>query len=178
MKAILISIQPKWCEIIVHDSYIRADAYGAVKKLEIRKTKPNVKLPIEVYIYCCEPHSNGKVFAKFTLNEILDIDYSTIKNDYDYVPLTGLYKKDIVKYANGNPLFGWKIDNLIIFDKPKELKEFKTLPCEKPERACQNCKFLVVTDNWMNGREMDCYVEDGKYITRPPQSWQYVQNND
>jgi predicted transcriptional regulator len=196
MKAILISIQPNWCEMIAEHSHYRDDAFGGVKKLDVRKTKPKVKLPIDVYIYCCKPHkktyrqtgkfdengkqiyktlpsgktgyyiyngghayppynrpcSNGKVFAKFTLNEVVDIDYSTIKSDYSYVPLTGLYKIDIVKYAKGKPLYGWKIDNLTIFDKPKELSEFYPI---------------------------NSYLDElGLYqipLYHPPQSWQYIE---
>jgi predicted transcriptional regulator len=202
MKSILMSIQPKWCEIIVEHSYYRDDAFGGVKKLEVRKTKPKVKLPLDVYIYCCEPHkkayrqtgqfdengkpiyknlpsgktgyyiyngghayppynrpcSNGKVFAKFTLNEVVDIDYRTIKSDYDYVPLTGIYKKDAVKYANGKRLFGWRIDDLVIFDKPKELGEFETYDYKIAQDVRQPCPY--------------------KKLTRPPQSWQYVETPD
>ena len=164
MKSILMSIQPKWCKAIVHDScYINEDAYGAVDKLVVRKTRPKEKdLPIDVYIYCCEPHKKayrqtgqscktgyytyppynrpyGKVFAKFTLNEVVDIEHKTM-----------LYKKDKVKHAKGKPLYGWKIDNLTIFDKPKELGAFKGYCNKKRNWKCNS-------------------------ITRPPQSWQYVQ---
>jgi len=209
MKAILMSIQPKWCKMIVEHSHYRDDAFGGVKKLEVRKTKPKVELPIDVYIYCCKPHkkayrqtgqfdengkpiyknlpsgktgyyiyngghayppynrpcSNGKVFAKFTLNEVVDIDYSTIKSDYSYVPLTGLYKIDIVKYAKGKPLYGWKIDNLTIFDKPKELGEFKGY-CNKKEKCYKD----IVRH--CNDTHFDWKCNS---ITRPPQSWQYVE---
>lgn len=80
MKAILISIKPKWVAKILNGE----------KTIEIRKTMPKCALPIDVYIYCmkdkkyelCYPTNfdnkllvydkvvNGKVVAKFTLNNI------------------------------------------------------------------------------------------------------------
>lgn len=41
MKAILISIQPKYCELIADGK----------KTIEVRKTKPNLKIPFKCYIY-------------------------------------------------------------------------------------------------------------------------------
>ena len=40
-KAVLISIQPKWCELILLGK----------KTLDVRKTKPNLKTPFKCYIY-------------------------------------------------------------------------------------------------------------------------------
>lgn len=41
-KAVLISIRPKWCEKIV----------SGEKSIEVRKTRPKLKLPFKCYIYC------------------------------------------------------------------------------------------------------------------------------
>lgn len=41
MKAVLISIQPKWCELIA----------SGKKTVEVRKTKPKLETPFKVYIY-------------------------------------------------------------------------------------------------------------------------------
>lgn len=40
-KAVLISIQPKWCELIA----------SGKKTVEVRKTRPSIKTPFKVYIY-------------------------------------------------------------------------------------------------------------------------------
>lgn len=45
MKSVLISIAPKYCELI---------ANGA-KTIEIRKTKPKIETPFKCYIYCTKP---------------------------------------------------------------------------------------------------------------------------
>lgn len=42
MKAVLISIQPKWCELIARGK----------KTVEVRKTRPKIETPFKVYIYC------------------------------------------------------------------------------------------------------------------------------
>lgn len=42
MKEVLISIQPKWCELIANGT----------KTVEVRKTKPKLNTPFKCYIYC------------------------------------------------------------------------------------------------------------------------------
>ena len=44
-KAVLISIQPKWCELIA----------SGKKTIEVRKTKPKLDTPFKCYIYCTKP---------------------------------------------------------------------------------------------------------------------------
>lgn len=48
-KAVLISIQPQWCEKIA----------SGEKTLEIRKTKPKLQTPFKCYIYCTNAKTNG-----------------------------------------------------------------------------------------------------------------------
>lgn len=83
---------------------------------------------------------------------------------------------EIVKYAGSEnrEVCGWHISDLKIYGKPKELGEFKTPPCEKNEKACGNCKWLV-RRNTPDVYECECYVEDGRPITRAPQSYMYVE---
>lgn len=141
MKKVLISIRPEWVAKILNGE----------KTLEIRKSAPK-DLPCEVYIYCTKgnpsispfefyesgrpPHIiggeiNGKVVAKFTLNKT----YLLTKEKIGYVAWAGMgcfkYEKDacitkeqLDKYLNGKDGYAWLIDDLKIFDEPKELKEF------------------------------------------------------
>ncbi len=44
MKAVLISIKPKWCELIAQGK----------KTVEVRKTKPKIDVPFKCYIYCTQ----------------------------------------------------------------------------------------------------------------------------
>lgn len=42
MQAVMLSIKPKWCELIAKSQ----------KTVEVRKTKPKLKPPFKCYIYC------------------------------------------------------------------------------------------------------------------------------
>ncbi len=57
MKSVLISIQPKWCELIANGK----------KAVEVRKTKPKLDTPFKVYIYCTKAKQHfslgGGVYA-------------------------------------------------------------------------------------------------------------------
>lgn len=53
MKSILISIKPKWCELIANGK----------KTIEIRKTKPRIDTPFKCYIYC----TKEKIIGDFIL---------------------------------------------------------------------------------------------------------------
>ena len=44
-KAVLISIRPKWCELIANGK----------KTVEVRKNSPKLKTPFKCYIYCTKP---------------------------------------------------------------------------------------------------------------------------
>lgn len=91
-------------------------------------------------------------------------DYKSMCLSYD----------EVKSYGKSKTLYGWHISDLKIYDKPKKLSEFKTPPCEKSEKACGNCKWLVKI-NTPDVYECECYVEDGRPLTRPPQSYMYVK---
>ena len=130
-KAILISIKPKWVAKILNGE----------KTVEIRKSIPKYDLPIDVYIYCTKDKKyanlinrggflTGMVVAKFTLNKV---DLIRIRfNAYCGGELSqdGLCKyaclslEELDRYLNAKNGYAWHIDNLVIFDRPKELKEF------------------------------------------------------
>lgn len=94
--------------------------------------------------------------------------------DAETLDKIGLTKQELCDYGDGEVLYAWYISDLKIYDRPKKLSEFKTPPCEKGEKACANCKWLVKV-NTPDKYECECYVEDGRPITRAPKSWQYVE---
>lgn len=121
---------------------------------------------------------NGKVIGEFICDRIDEYAYDYcdgVDIDDDTILETAIEREDINIYAKGKTLYGWRIADLKIYDKPKELSEFKTPPCEKSEKACGDCKWLVKI-NTPDVYECECYVEDGRPITRPPQSWCYVES--
>lgn len=147
-KAVLMSIQPKWCQLIIIGK----------KAIEIRKSRPKLETPFKVYIYCTKDKkysgdAQGKVIGEFLCDKIYN--YSTSEalkehieiSDKDATDWSCLPKEKISDYEysatgkenciNNIGVFLWHISDLVIYDTPKELSEF------------------------------------GK--TRPPQSWYYVE---
>lgn len=134
---------------------------------------------------------NGKVVGEFVCNKL--ICCQAYYDRFGKKHLTNVFDEDIKmsclseyelydyitrgKALNANILFdGWLIyiSDLKIYDKPKELSEFQTPPCDKSERACEKCKYLVKI-NTPDRYEVDCFVAWGRPIARPPQSWQFVK---
>ena len=191
MKSVLISIQPKWCELIANGK----------KTVEVRKTKPKLETPFKVYIYCTKGETiylprdifgknalNGKVIGEFVCKETTKIKYDTpyskgfggfdIRFNID-IKKTCLTEDEICEYL-GEPTdmdrgefhpifetkgFAWHISDLVIYDKPKELNEFKSV---------SNYARKLRTEFF--GKD-PCCVNDYK-LTRPPQSWCYVERSD
>lgn len=163
MKSVLISIKPKYCELIV----------SGKKKIEVRKTRPKIETPFKCYIYECmgkklyndyfDYEGCGKVIGEFVCDKIDRIVHSGTSNenirlcffDYDwthrplsneYLYQTQLTYAELEKYSNGGNLYGWHISKLKIYAEPKRLREF-----------------------W------HCGVKLGARVSRPPQSWCYVE---
>ena len=70
MKSVLISIRPKWCELIA----------SGKKTIEVRKTRPNIETPFKCYIYCTKPkmitkkeNKKMKLLAGFSLKRAVGI---------------------------------------------------------------------------------------------------------
>ena len=195
MEAVLMSIQPKWCELIANGN----------KTVEVRKTKPKLEAPFKVYIYCTNNKRQwlrklGTSFREVFITENRDtlgrtekvkslIGETTFWENGGYngkvigefvcdniakgTSQLGscLSMQEISKYSNGKEVFGWHISNLIIYDKPKELSEFYR-ECEQQE--CDDCPFLHFDNTW-NSYEGWCTVDEKTPIKRPPQSWCYVE---
>lgn len=163
MKAVMISIKPKWVEKIANGE----------KTIEVRKTVPK-EVPFKAYIYCTygNPKENyalskqGKVIGEFICNNASELNYVYYwNNGYEFA--TCLTYRQVADYGKGKPLYGWHISDLKIYDKPKELSEFYT------KKKCNSCK--------KSGYESTAcmYDEDCKVpmsITRAPQSWQYIED--
>lgn len=189
-KAILISIRPEWVEKIL----------SGEKTLEVRKTRPKLETPFKCHIYCTMDHPyisiscgeldklnyrtntvgrcNGKVIGEFTCERIVPITYDGGRlwcpANAAFPPATCLSQAEIIAYiGDKGRCYGWHISKLEIYDTPKELNEFWFPPelyCEK--ERCGGCPYDQVAD--VNGEySFDC--EWKRPLTRPPQSWCYVE---
>ena len=173
MRCVLISIKPKWCELI---------ACGK-KTIEVRKNKPKLEPPFKCYIYETKTkghysgfHENttGKVIGEFVCDRILDILISCVDPDIKGLPFpcTGLTDMEIMDYlGNGVTGYGWHISDLVIYDKPKELSEFRK-PCKF---AYSSYEEGICYEDCIQGKLENC-INFCLPITRPPQSWCYVEN--
>ncbi len=179
-KAVLISIRPEWCKKIL----------SGQKTIEVRKTRPKLEAPFKVYIYCTkstaekfwtgplyayvDDHShnafdkcgNGKVIGEFICSDIGVYEFEhcphpEIEGIGDYadswygicdeeLKQTCLSEIDFTMYGEGDTLYGWYISDLHIYDTPRELRDFTGL-----RETRFGMEFLPVT--------------------RPPQSWRFVE---
>lgn len=164
-KAVMISIKPKWVELIA----------SGRETVEVRKTRPKIDVPFKCYIYCTKSdgwygvqskanpakktNEAGKVVGEFVCDKLFPIfsfSGSRFWLNETMVKETMLEKNEIIKYAGGaKEIYGWHISNLKMYDKPKELSKF-----------CNGNSYLTIGEN-------------GKFtytgMTRPPQSWGYVE---
>jgi hypothetical protein len=109
---------------------------------------------------------NGKVIGEFVCDAIDEYFYTEYEHDFGSAYFvstadgekTCLEYDELEKYGNGKPLYFWHISNLVIYDKPKELSEFRSY----------NVRAYLD-----NGYPMPTHE-----ITRPTQSWLYVEEKE
>lgn len=185
-QAVLISIKPQWCEEIA----------SGEKTVEIRKDIPKLSVPFTVYIYQCNSRwafpvfeylgmydlaeklerAKGKVIGEFVCENIDThvLDNLIVSEDAERtLEGTALTRKDVLDYLGYKPgtllclnkhdvFYGWNIHDLIIYDKPLELQGFK-----KYNRECKYGDLGLAIPKCS-----DCAACN---LTRPPQSWCYVE---
>jgi len=180
MKLVLISIQPKWCELIA----------SGKKTVEVRKTRPKIEAPFKVYIYMTKDkwykdyknknhYGNGKVIGEFVCDDINttdvvhgDEEVGWYVNNMHAVKGSCLDEYDILNYCPKEAtIYGWHISDLVIYDKPKELSEFY----KRCYSGCEKCKYESWDYDLGGGKDIICTVSNKKPIKRPPQSWCYVE---
>lgn len=183
MKAVLISIRPKWVELIA----------SGKKTIEVRKTAPEIKTPFKCYIYCTKDPGNkgsathffesdegtfwsaGKTFAAFlsgtvigeftcdSIHKIINVGNAFVAGKSVTETILMAHAScldfgDMHDYLGHKGGYGWHISDLKIYNQPRKLSEFrKPLYCHRGNER-ENC-----TGCW------DCEIK------RPPQSWCYVE---
>lgn len=199
MKSVLISNLPKWCGKICHE--IGKDENGKPiyeKRIEVRKTAPK-EVPFKAYIYCTYGNdrenymlgSQGKIIGEFICDKVYKIEpifsfydcysgyddssdssyFEDYSIDDERLKKTCLTRQELYIYGKEKKLYGWHISDLKIYDKPKKLSEFYTIP-ESGSDCCCGCVWHETPLD-----EMPCRTCTGerKYLYRSPQSWMYVE---
>lgn len=197
MRSVMISIKPKWCDLIANGK----------KTVKVRKTRPKIETPFKCYIYCTQSdlltksHYNGKIYVatskkcqkalerngnitlsgmvvgEFVCDRIfpVDCDYTAPfdKNKGIHIDKEScLSKEEFIKYTKLQGAYGWHISNLVIYyDKPKELREFY-----------KSGGGVLSYDEWIgiyngNGDATSSYesYKNVFKLKQPPQSWCYVE---
>lgn len=194
MKAVLLSVQPKWCGKI---------AVGE-KTLEIRKSKPKLDVPFKVYIYCTKGRrlhfwksktyayaddrrhnafdlcGDRKIIGEFVCDRVYQ--YTTAANiegvditEDEVVSQSCLSRKELDAYEHSAEpresciyligLYCWHISNLKIYAKPRELTELRR-PCLN-DLHCESCGMYQAYSETCGNVALS--------VSRVLQSWCYVE---
>ena len=194
MKSILMSIQPKWCELIA----------SGKKTIEVRKTAPK-EVPFKVYIYCTGVKNlnlteytklhrktggaidywHGKVVAEFVCNAVESIPVDSEAFTAISKP-SCLTTDELIEYCSGRDMYGLHITALKVYDEPRELGEFFCYNKELEKRFLDGENYCCYDAKNEYGEAMtECDGENIKNcyhcweewsgwchrITRPPQNY-------
>lgn len=163
MKAVMLSIQPKWCELIA----------SGKKTVEVRRTKPKIDVPFKCYIYETQGRTEtpfvdeeghhifkgrGQVIGEFVCDKIVEFENSWYDPAFaETSELSCVGWEELALYLGGKEIgYGWHISDLVIYDKPKELSEFRSYNVS-----------TYIDEEF--GLPMPTHI-----IKRPFQSWGYV----
>lgn len=186
-KAVLISIRPGWCEKIASGEktievrktrpnldtpfkvYIYCTAemvgYDELWVLDASSREKYLITAVCAYLQRAEGASKGnrKVIGEFICDRIYELAPLNHAPD-DVEQQACLTREEIVRYLKGVG-YGWHISDLVIYDEPKMLGEFRRV-CVN-DLYCESCAMY-----WENGG--NCGNESLR-LKRPPQSWCYVE---
>lgn len=163
-RAVLISIQPKWCAMITQGKKI----------LEVRKNRPKIETPFKCYIYCTKDKANhfwigkrysyvddrshnafdkdgnGRIIGEFVCSDIETLPPNTVFNAPALFAQSCMTREEYFEYSADKTVYLWSISDLKTYDEPCALSNFVGL------------------------RETRFGLEPVE-IVRPPQSWRYVE---
>lgn len=198
MKAVLTSIQPYYVFVII--ARIMGWDIPQEKKIEVRKDFPKASdWNRTVHIYCSKNRKSfkripeqyqpimkkllGKVIGEFICNGIIQ-PYCSLKLMAKESCLT---IDELHDYSNGKDLYGWRISDLKIYDKPRELGEFyRPVKYDSDGPICGTERELNDISEWdcetvFNKEHSECTLKDCTRLQTlyrlkcPPQSWRYVE---
>lgn len=187
-KAVMLSIRPKWVEKIAS-----GEKTIEVRKTK-PKLKTPFKCYIYCTLQGCNEFfrvdlgrdvakwnrgkwadRKGNVIGEFTCDRIYELETRSPGGSYyvkgegqpttnDVARQSCLTLKDMHEYLQAAKGYGWHISDLKIYDKPRELREFK-----KNNRDC------FYADLGLAKRDCPDCKNSGCFLERPPQSWCYVE---
>lgn len=174
MKNILLSIRPEQVANILNEE----------KTIEVRKHFPKDYVGW-VYIYCTKGKpkltkipelelANGKVVARFWCDKVEDIKSQVVNCGNDCLHttktmnMTELLKasclslKELDSYLGDKNGYAIHISKLEVFEKPRELSEFRVHECR-----CKHCNHYSA--------DFNCYCCNPYELTKAPQNYCYIE---
>lgn len=158
-----------------------------IKTLEIRKSDLK-NLPQNVLFYMSKDEKSfekipkefqekyrkhfGKIGMRVVCDKVYEYTFSHYEAEYRVTHVEQeamcLNQPELIRYGKGNRLYGWHISDLKIYDKPKELSEFRPIcKFEGKDLICNLCP-----NHEYNG---GLFFECRRKVTRPPQSYMFVK---
>lgn len=199
-KAVLYSIRSEYCKLIL-DGKKTVEVRKSIPKLDVPfkcyiyctygfglieykdEVLPNHLLSQKVsankkWDNCC----NGKVIGEFTCDVIYRYSTGNIEginiSEEDMKAMSCLTRQELIDYEfSSSPkdfcmyrvgLYGLHISDLVIYDEPKELNEFTKTGALSYE------DWLYALYNGNSESSYEKYLMPFK-VTKPPQSWYYVE---
>lgn len=173
---ILASIKPYYYYLIAEEK----------KKIEVRKTALK-NLPQDIAFYMSKDEKSfakipkefqekyrkhfGKIGMRVVCDKVDEYTFSHYEAEYRVTHVEQeamrLNQPELIQYGKGKTLYDWHISDLKIYDKPKELSEFRKSGFMTEEEWLFNlypnthCHY----DAWAKKFE----------ISRPPQSYMFVE---
>ena len=175
MISVLLSVQPRWVDKICNVIGYQRNEPIYEKGDEVRKSRPNLSVPFKVYIY--ESRRRKKVIGHFICDRMTYIGANIDDDGVRHLQNTAFLRTCLTDlelfnylYREGGRCSGWAwhISALKIYEKPRELSEFKR-PC--PVSDCQECGFAL----W----QTNTFISESRIVgctqkIKAPQSWCYV----
>ena len=159
MKSILISIKPKWCELMA----------SGKKTIEVRKTRPICAVPFKCYIYC----TKDKGISFWTGKRYAYADDRS-HNLFDVCGNGKVIGEFICNKIDRLTICGYDNKNLELRRVDKNFAAYDLMAFGKTHCNQKNCVYCLYM-----GIDGICDVKDiGQPMTRPPQSWCYVEESE
>lgn len=184
-------------EIEVRKNYPKAEDWNKVAKIYCSKDKKSFDKIPEKYRPAMSKFL-GKVIGEFVCDRVGEFfspqSPLVITDTEDLLKKACLKREDTIKYiGEGKMGYAWHISNLVIYDEPRELSEFWAYNAELNKLFNEGEDYCA----WgrcetENGCTNDCDTENILHcyqcwedwsgwchrLTRPPQSWQFVEEKE
>lgn len=199
MKVVMLSLRPQWCEKIFNgektvevrktvpnlETPFTVYVYQTKIKFKVKNWQENFQSIVFTPNGGVE-EGNGKVIGSFVCDRVTccqaycgESGEKHLTNLFwDEVKRTCLTEHEMFDYIVGKGKkegtgWLWHITEPKLFDKPRELSEFSKFGYKYSGGCCINYDCPNCIDNgWLQPPE--CKI-DGCFLTRPPQSWCYVE---